>query len=108
MYIGCTTSFELNESCKSSDVIEIHKLIIFQNKRITLERDVEPVIETLYAARSRRAITGYTDHKTAEIFTIKQKGLFTVIDTCVGMTILWDNATRIYIRLTEQWQVSYI
>nr|XP_039253710.1 zonadhesin-like isoform X1 [Styela clava] len=94
-----------NTRCGSHGMTCSKALVVtVKNQKITVERGSEPVIETIPGTRFRRAITGFTDHETAGTFTIKQKGIFTVIDTCIGMTVLWDNKTRIYIRLTEEFQ----
>nr|XP_009860490.2 von Willebrand factor isoform X1 [Ciona intestinalis] len=79
-------------------------VITIKNKQIELTQGMEPHIHSIENTRFRRAITGFTDHRTAEIFTVKQKGLFTEISTCIGITVLWDNGTRIYIRLTPEFQ----
>lgn len=93
----------------------IQQVHIQQNQRIILQRGKEAIIEKIggektpqIAAINSGAITGDTDHSVAETFTIKQKGLFTVIDTCIGMTVLWDNGTRVYLRLTEEFQVCIL
>lgn len=87
-------------------------MVCMQNQRIILQQDKVAVIEKIIGPKATPihrdntgAVTGYTDHSAADTFIIKQKGLFTVIETCIGVTVLWDNGTRVYIQLTEEFQV---